>query len=520
MLLSTNRCLWAALMGFWLFSAQTGRANNIQVTNAMFTGNTGTAVAVQFNMTWENSWRGGAVANWDAAWVFVKFRLSNGVWQHASLSPTGHTAPAGSQIDMGLMTPANPHNYIANPASGVLVYRNVSGSGTFALTGIQLYWDYSVQGVNFNDITQVQVHAIEMVYVRPGAFAAGSGGTETSAFTLTTISTATSTQAPSGTGSLGGQAGGYPTGQTPPSFNSWPNGFNAFYCMKYEVSQQGYVDFLNTLTYDQQVTRTATLPTSAAGTGALSATNDNRNGIDIRIPGVASTTPAVYACNLDGDGTYGEPIDGSDLACNYLSWGDLSAYMDWSGLRPMTEMEYEKACRGTTFPLANEFAWGTTSVAANPYTLANVGAWDEGIANGFSPTLGNALYTATVGAVNGPMRVGIFAANGNNNGRVTGGASYYGIMNLSDNLLERSVNLGTVNGKAFQLTHGNGALNATGNNNMGTMPISATGNGAGLRGGSFLSGTGPMRVSDRTDANTATGARAANLGGRCVRAAP
>jgi hypothetical protein len=35
----------------------------------------------------------------------------------------------------------------------------------------------------------MQAMAVEMVYVAAGDFAAGSGGTETSAFTLTTIST-------------------------------------------------------------------------------------------------------------------------------------------------------------------------------------------------------------------------------------------------------------------------------------------------------------------------------------------
>lgn len=95
-----------------------------------------------------------------------------------------------------------------------------------------------------------------------------------------------------------------------------PNGFRAFYCMKYEVSQQGHVDFLNTLNYAQQVTRTATDPASAAGVGALRGTNANRTGIDIQTPGVASTTPAVYACNLNANSVYSEATDGKDLACN------------------------------------------------------------------------------------------------------------------------------------------------------------------------------------------------------------
>ena len=30
----------------------------------------------------------------------------------------------------------------------------------------------------------------------------------------------------------------------------------------------------------------------------------------------------------------------------YISWPDLLAYADWAALRPITELEYEKAARG------------------------------------------------------------------------------------------------------------------------------------------------------------------------------
>jgi len=57
-----------------------------------------------------------------------------------------------------------------------------------------------------------------------------------------------------------------------------------FYMMKYEITQGAYRDFLNTLTYDQQVTRTANLPTSVIGTGALIASGTDGNYIEIAIP--------------------------------------------------------------------------------------------------------------------------------------------------------------------------------------------------------------------------------------------
>lgn len=495
------------------------RANNIQVTNAAIVGNDNAQgfCFVQFDVSWQNSWRLNGVVNWDAAWVFVKFRTPNGNWQHALLGNTGHSAPAGSQVDVGLLTPGSAFNASTNPVIGTFIRRGTDGTGTFSATGVQLRWNYAQQGIAFNDLAEVRVFGIEMVHVNQGAFAAGSGGTESSAFTLTTINTATATMAPSGTGSLGGQSGGFPTGQTAPTTASWPNGFNAFYCMKYEVSQQGYVDFLNTLTYTQQVTRTANAPNSAAGTGALSTGNTSRNGVDIQTPGVDPTTPAVYACNLDGDAVFGEAVDGKDIGCNYLSWGDMTAYLDWSGLRPLTELEFEKACRGTLSPIPNEYPWGTTGISANVYTLVNSGSTNEGIATNYSTTLGNAVYL--LGGISGPLRVGIFAANAGNSGRVTAGASYYGVMELGGNVIERPVTIGNASGKAFTGTHGNGSLATNGDQDVANWPLPSA-LGSGFRGGAWASDAVRLQVSDRNAATTESTSRSSSFGGRGVRGAP
>ncbi|MBK6755578.1 MAG: hypothetical protein IPG69_18800 [Flavobacteriales bacterium] len=337
-------------------------ANNIQVANTTLVDNLPMAgtTKIQFDLSWENSWRGMNINNWDAAWVFVKYRTPAGLWYHVRLESTGHMPASGSHIDPGLLTPGSAYNATSNPVLGVFVYRAQDGTGTFTANATQLSWNYGAAGINYIDISEVQVFAIEMVYVPQGTFAAGalpSGLNQN--FTLTTINTANATTAPSGSGSLGGLAGGYPTGENAPTTANWPNGYGAFYCMKYELSQQGYVDFLNTLTYAQQVSRTANPPLNAvAGTGALITGNLNRNGIDISVPALTGPIPATYACNLNGNSVYGEVDDGKDVACNYLTWGDHGAYLDWSGLRPMTELEHEKACRGSAAPITGEFPWG------------------------------------------------------------------------------------------------------------------------------------------------------------------
>jgi formylglycine-generating enzyme required for sulfatase activity len=329
----------------------------------------------------------------------------------------------------------------------------------------------------------VKVFAIEMVRVLEGAFNAGGGG-GSSAFTSTTISTANATTAPSGTGSLDGAAGGYPTGQTAPDNASWPNGYNAFYCMKYEVTQQQYVDFLNTLTQTQADARKYT------GTS-------NRYAI-------TGTTVGSYQTT------------NPNVACNYLSWADDAAYADWSGLRPMTELEFEKACRGPEAAVSGEYAWGTATVADSAYTLSNAATASEGIATNYSTTAGNAMYFTTKGMISGPVRVGIFAANGSNSGRVSVGSSYWGIMELSGNLWERPVTIDNATGRAFTGTHGDGELDNNGDANAATWP-GTDAVGAGFRGGSQSSSAADMQVSARPFASFSYSDRDSDFGFRAVR---
>jgi hypothetical protein len=322
----------------------------------------------------------------------------------------------------------------------------------------------------------------------------------------------------------------------------FPTGYNAFYCMKYEITQQDYVGFLNTLTYTQQVSRTANLPNSIAGTGALITNNYSRNGIDIMTPGVLSTIPALYACNYDGDLIYGESSDGQDIACNYLRWSDLAAYLDWSGLRPMTELEFEKSCRGTPIPVAGEYAWGLATRYSTSYTFSGLtaGTFSEVVSNPGSGVSGNASYYETIySAIFGPLRVGSFATSLSD--RTVSGATYYGIMEMSGNVWERPVTLGNVAGRSFTGLHGDGILNASGDatvnfwpgingNSSDLTPNGTYGGTTGVtesagscsRGGGFTGFTGwmQMRVSDRDGAIYSDPDRSNAYGGRGVRSSP
>jgi formylglycine-generating enzyme required for sulfatase activity len=495
-------------------------ANNIAVTNVTTTGKdiTDQYIMVQFDLSWDNSWRTSTgPSNWDAAWVFIKFRRAgfSSPWMHATLNTSGHTNPGGCEIT----TPTD--------GKGVFVYRDTDGIGTFSKTGVQIRWNYGVDGILDNDDFEVYVMAIEMVYVPQGSFAAGSGGTESNRFTLTTINTATANTVPSGTGSLGGLGGGYPSGQTAPAA-SWPNGFGGFYCMKYEITQEQYMVFLNMLTYTQQVPRTSLGNnignSSYTGFGALTSSSaiQNRNGIEMLVNGVNNTVPAIFAMNLNNNGVYNETADGHTIACNYLSWDDVMAYLDWAALRPLTELEYEKASRGTALPLANEYAWGTPNIVGNYgasyYTLTNPGTPEEVIATNYSLTAGNVGYYYTCYNIGGPLRAGIFAGTSGNSGRQTSGASFYGIMELSGNVAERIISIGQTTGRTYTGIHGNGALTSAGLADVSLWPTST---GGGYRGGHYyISGLYSLCTSDRQYATINHSSRDAYLGGRGVRTQP
>ena len=156
------------LMALMLFGFQTAFANNVVVSNISLTGQDAANdfTFVQFDITWENSWRvSGGPSNHDASWVFVKYSTDGGAtWRHATLAATGHTEPSGSKID----TPAD--------GKGVFIYRDANGSGTNTWAGVQLKWDYGTDGVADNATVRVKVIAIEMVYIPQAAFSAGSGG--------------------------------------------------------------------------------------------------------------------------------------------------------------------------------------------------------------------------------------------------------------------------------------------------------------------------------------------------------
>lgn len=481
------------LLLFIIISSTTAFANNVAVSNVRLTGQntTNDFSLVEFDISWDNSWRTNAgPSNWDAAWVFVKYRLkTQTTWNHASLnwvdgtgSGDGHTEPTNTNI-------ASANDNGTGNSYGVFIHRNADmmPQGSVSYTDVQLRWEYGDNGLVDGDSVEVCVFAIEMVYVPQGSFSLGSGGAETSAFYQHPTTTNTYTVSNESAITVGTTAGNlyYPSSanggdQAGPIPAAFPKGYSAFYCMKYEISQEQYAEFLNKLTDAQDGTR---FP------------NENGN-FRHAITGSAGarTTTNPY------------------VGCNYLSWADVAAYLDWAALRPMTELEYEKACRGTLVAVANEYAWGSTAVTGAT-GISNADLTNETASNaGANCVFGN------VAGVQGPLRAGCLGQGVNTRAGV--GATYYGIMEMSGNLWERAVTAGNATGRAFTGINGDGTLDATGNANTTNWP-NTTATGAGFRGGYWrYYGAPSLRVSDRYYAAYTHSNRNNGYGGRGVRVAP
>ena len=510
-----------AMMLFGLHS----NANNLQITNVSLASiNTANHfIMIKFDISWENSWRTNTTVpyNWDAAWIFVKYRINGDDWHHATLSPTSnqHIAPVGSTIDA------------VSDSVGVFMYRSANGTGTNNWINTQVRWNYGSNGVSDAAANvEVRVLGIEMVYVPQDPFYAGDNTTIYASFkqgsadndpwyigSENTISVTNSAGSGNGTGATnaeyyyvsGGMIGEDATGTAFTLQASFPKGYNAFYCMKYEITQGQYTEFLNILTRTQQNARVwSTITTDAISNiyvMSSTASVTYRNYIVCPTSGNGTTNPILFSCSTP------------DIACNFLCWADGTAYTDWAGLRPMSELEFEKACRGPLAAVSGEYAWGTATIATSPYTLSNAGAASEAIATNYSSSAGNASYNTAIGSsIKSPLRVGIFAANAGNTGRITSDAGYYGAMELSGNLCERIVTVGNPIGRGYTGSNGNGILSTVGNADVAYWPDN-TATGSGFRGGGWSDGANYLNVSDRDGAASKVNYRYYEYGFRAVR---
>ncbi|UOE39763.1 formylglycine-generating enzyme family protein [Chryseobacterium suipulveris] len=487
------RALYSAAFSLFATAMQ---ANNLQISGTSVDTTTG---EVTFNIKWDNSWRTNiAPANHDAVWVFIKYQdCTDKLWKHANLSVTSADHSAASPLKVDAVT----------DGKGAFVYRSANGGGNIGNTSVTL--KLNIAGANYANLN-FKVFGVEMVNIPQGSFTVGDGAS-TSAFTQYTVLNENAlTSSTIGTGNA-----------APAAF---PKGYKAFYSMKYEITQEQYVDFLNTLTYGQQARRSVASPDGAVGTFAFA--NTYRNGIKIKVPGNNAAVPAVYGCDLTAN-DFDDLNDGQNIAMNHLSWGDLTAYLDWAALRPMTEMEFEKITRGPLAPVANEYAWGTTTL--NGFTAAmlqNANSPNEGLSVVASGRANYGLCSGwgAGGTYSNPVKVGFTATA--SSGRESAAAAYYGVMEMSGNAVELAISAKTAGGSTFTGVLGDGQLSTTtatdGDSDQANWPDNT---GAIERGGGFFVACGTvfnntnsstLRISDRSSGALGA-ARSLNYGGRGVR---
>lgn len=406
-----------ALLSLFILLAGLSFANNITVSSATLSGQNTTAhtEVINFNVAWDNSWRTSInESNYDGAWIFVKFRKQGTTdWRHCTINTTGFVAGTGSTIT------------VPSDSKGAFINRSADGIGNVSFSGNQLIWNYGVDGILDNETVEIRVFAMEMVYIPTGSYYLGSGGNELNAFYTAPTVTApyfVSNNAAITVGVAAGNlsaAANMTSGTIPTTF---PKGYNAFWIMKYECSQQQYVDFLNHLDFARATTNVIAVVTGSH-------------------PNYVAPQP--------------------ERAVGTIGFRKNTAFADWCGMRPMSEMEFEKASRGYNTPaVPNEYVWGNTTITAL-VTVANTGLVNESVA---TPTTANANYTGAYSNI--PVRTGIFARTTGSDRTLSGG-TYYGVMNMTDNLCEFVINAGTTFGRAIvESTHGDGYLDNTGNTDI------------------------------------------------------
>jgi formylglycine-generating enzyme required for sulfatase activity len=308
----------------------------------------------------------------------------------------------------------------------------------------------------------------------------------------------------------GGNAGEYATGASFTIPAAFPKGYNAFYAMKYAITEGQWVQFVNSL------------PTAARVNHNLSDTN-HKNSTNVTFRNTISCAGSPVVCSTLRPAR----------AVSYLSWMDLAAFLDWAALRPMTELEFEKMSRGPLVSKAGEYVWGDQTI--NPAATIS-GTNEDGTETitdaGANANYGNTTFTGGDSALGagynqGPLRTGIFA--GSNTNRTASGASYYGVMDLAGDLKEHVVTVGNSTGLAFTGSEGNGSLSTAAGfegyalnadwPGIDAQPQNGVDSaaGTGFRGGSWADAATYLRTSDRTEAALASTAALNTFGGRGVR---
>ena len=400
-------------------------SNNLQITNVTYDAGANT---LNFDISWDNAFR--VNSGWtDHIYIFAKYKNSNGsTWESVFLEGSGHSddepsmfvSSAGGSIVIDGDYFGIEVGHLSSFSSGTQ-----GGNCTVLLSENMDFFNpsFRVFGIEFISTNYSSVYVDYYVGDGSSANRFHKGDDTTQAYFWDYIgSNANVGNGPYDINTT--HPSGIPVSTINLSIFRAPKSI-----MKYEISQIQYVQFLNCLNREAQNNRVETdiSGNAVSDVYVMSGTPTvmNRNGIrcDASIP---NGGPVTFYCDLNGNGVPNEYDDGQNIAMNHLSGADFYAFLDWAGMQPMNEIEYEEICRGSNNWVPNEFAWGSSAYnEANPINDNTYGSPDEKLNGSISGPIGNA---------NSPMRCGTPATATTN--RLTSGASAYGIMELSGNVPE------------------------------------------------------------------------------------
>ena len=247
--------LYLIIVGSLLFLSQTF-ANNLVISGTPSFSSANQTLT--FTMAWDNSWCINAEpSNWDGVWIFVKRQncSGNNAWVHQKLSTT--SADHLAKLASNSATSTDVQVDGVADGMGVFVRRigtNVVGNVPSQIVTIKLGGtNPTITPANTDNFIII---GIEMVYVPQGQFYAGDGrspnGFNFSAGTATQPVQITSAKQASGIGSALNYTSSTAYGCPTPLPATFPLGFDGFYCMKYEATTGVFLEFINSLSYDQQ----------------------------------------------------------------------------------------------------------------------------------------------------------------------------------------------------------------------------------------------------------------------------
>jgi formylglycine-generating enzyme required for sulfatase activity len=435
---------------------------------------------------------------------------------------------------------------VAADGLGLFLYRASPGQGDALFQGIQIRCEPFHARFPMGVSDPFTILGVQMVFIPEGSFAAGdpkgpdgppacfydsrkdSGDLTYEVTSEDAIPLATGAPfAPKGFTWQTADAVGNPGDLDGPIPHAFPKGYQAFYLMRSHITEEQYRAFINTL------------------------------------PGPARTQRFSY---WFGESRYNIYMLASgkrvalrpNRSCNWLSWMDGAAFACWAGLRPMTELEFEKASRGPLPAKTGEYAWGSTRLVQ---AQVIVGDEDDRMFVQGNASFGGAVFIGGDGG-SGPVPDDAYDAAFGTGGdhrlrgafgtgsvthhpsqssdasleakeaqlRENTGASYYGVMGLSGNLWEYCVTVGNPSGRSFLGNNGTGDLNHFGNfpgttadkpgGILGWPGLSVW--GVGNRGGSWYTASNEIRLADRTYGSGLEGytSRSNDTGFRCARTAP